>query len=328
MLNNFKNILTQIRKARERELAEYEDILGGRSGDYQIHELRVREAILRLELPFKTDIVSIMEARGSLYEEKDNKRSKKIKKTAHQVIDEWRNDSESRDTRQARRSFCHLLKGGGLLLYHHDHGSESEAVPAKDLPKILTRKSMLNFIDGLNIANSSKETFRGYANSLYEFLTKDLDLSQLMYAQENLLSLSDANKFFEFLECRALKSTTIRAFEDLFICRALTYIPLPAKRLFSLKAPDELNKCLNLEENKIMLPQSFIDLWKCFSIYDLLFPCKLNERLLHQKIRRLGDYAELSITLTPSILRSSLYSICYNNLYINSEVIHKLPIRE
>jgi hypothetical protein len=124
------------------------------------------------------------------------------------------------------------LLGGGFLRCSGRHDS---LITPEECSKLWPLENLLDFIENTECQESTKTTYRSYVKSLYQFLTKDLYKTPSLFAKKNTLSLYDAEKLFEFLETRALKSTAIRAFEDILICRALLYLPLPAKKMFSLE---------------------------------------------------------------------------------------------
>lgn len=321
MLETLKIILSRIRKERIEKLNSFPV--------REVVALLERKAILSLELPFETTPENILEARAIVYKQKEQKHRRKYQrkfevdkrkeKLAEEVIEEWI-ESESSNYQQAKSNFILFLKDRQLLRYYYFDG---KPLFAQDLHRDLPLALMLNAIEQSSFAASTQEKFRSLAHSLYTYLVKDLDTSSNTFAEKPLPSLYEVEKFFEYLETRALKSTTIRAYKDVFLARALFYVPLPAKKLFFLDPPDAVGKSLHYQERQFPIPASFIELWKGFAC-DKLFSQELNERLLHQKIRRLGEYAGLSIILTPSSLRKCMESICKVALNIDSETYKHL----
>jgi hypothetical protein len=121
-------------------------------------------------------------------------------------------------------------------------------------------------------------------------------------------------RFLDFLEQKALDSTSGRPYLALLICRALIYAPLPAQKLFSLGAPDEEQYTLECEGEKFHVTGQFIKFWKCFN-EPHLFPnslrnCKDPEKRLNTIIKRLSKRAKLPICLTPTMLRLVREACC------------------
>ncbi len=316
MLNKLKTALEQIRYAREQELLERKRILGGCG--FREDEYQKAKAILTLELPFRTNIEDVLEARASLYLQKQDRKEKKQEKTADTIITEWCNQEYESST-NSRTSFCELLQSRGILI---------RSLTISEIARKLPLQLMIEIIEKEPLKDSTKEVYTLYAKDLYEFLQKDLYISTNWFTKKDIISLFDVEKLFEYLEKRALKGNTIRAFEDVFLSRALFYAPVTTKKLFSISSLDRNTLDINCEDHSFPVPRSFVDLWNNFLLPShQLFPNEMNERVLHQKIRRLGEYAEVSLALTPSILRSSMESICYNYLFIEPEVIRLLPRR-
>ncbi len=199
---------------------------------------------------------------------------------------------------------------------------------AEDLPHILTLEAMEKIINEEDLDPATKKIYLSHARNLRLFIKKAYPNSPVMKGRRGRLSLSDAAKLFEFLETRALKSTTIRAYHDILLCRALFYAPLPEKKFFNLGPPDEEFSCLRSGNAVFCVPGSFLKLWKKFSHTDCLLGRMFDDRQLHKKIQRLGKYAELKIeSLTPSILRSSTKAIYFTDLLLSDDVIALLPKR-
>lgn len=121
-------------------------------------------------------------------------------------------------------------------------------------------------------------------------------------------------RFLDFLEQKALDSSSERPYLALLVCRALIYAPLPAEKLFSLGAPDEEQFTLECEGEKFHVTVEFIKIWKSFN-EPHLFPsslrnCKDPEKRLNTIIKRLSNGAKLPIRLTPTMLRRVRDACC------------------
>jgi hypothetical protein len=150
-----------------------------------------------------------------------------------------------------------------------------------------------------------------------------------LFGRRGRLSLRDSAKLFEFLETRALKSTTVDKYHDVLLCRALFYAPLPEKKFFVLGPPDEQSFCLRSDADVFWVPPSFIRLWKGFALSDRLLSRTFDDRGLQKKIQRLGQYAGLSIqSLSPSILRISAKTAYATYLLADDRTKSQLPKRK
>ena len=339
ILNNLKDTLQKIKLRREEELKPLERRIAAYQSSQQYlglkdlmnlgnnqniktftqDELIQRKMLLTLELPYKTDLLSVLETLGSIYKEKSEKRSRKLEKSADSILKEWCNEDKNKIT------FLNVLRARGTFHYDCD-------TPSENLGNIFCYEQMQNYLVCLSpkISDDTIRTYLSHAKNLSSFLNKDLHLSHNLFLQKESISLLEASRFFETLETRALKSSTIRAFEDLLLCRALTYIPVTGQQLFSLGIPDKDNLTIGCGTQMFNVPRTFIELCDCFSLSDRLLPKQLKgkeEKFLHQKIQRLGEYATLSVKLTPSILRKAFGPICCKALQINSQALQLLPRR-
>ena len=324
MIGRLKSALIKIRENREKELLLVAPTWIGEE------ERRKQRSLLILEPPFSIKKQDITLARATIRKDKEEKSKMKKSKTIYQIISAWKK-SGGPDEVIARGSFCDLLQRCHVLSYHRDLGYKTEPIRIDELvdSKSHLLPTMIQCIDQSQLENSKKTTYLGYAQHLCNFIEKDMHISPpITFKKKEHLSISDSEKLFDYLESRALRSTTVRAYSDLLLCRALFYAPLPAKKLFVLSAPTRKPKGWFVKVNKALfrVPTSLTTLWKAFSLEDRLLPENFDEDYLSQKLRRLGKYADLSTTLNPSILRRSLESVM-NELGIDPFVAEQTPPR-
>lgn len=357
MIEKLKSTLLEIRKERDldHDLRRYKDS----------ERYATRKAVLTLELPFETDSVSVLNARASAYQKRNIPRSdllnitseeeilpekvpvrmlkdgqelfseekinvkKSIKngsETPHNFIEKWIDSGNSTSTKNVRRTVYYILKKWIVKL--NNRLPKDQKLSAEELPHILTLETMEKIINEEDVDHTTKKVYLSQARNLNHFMMKAYPISPVLKGRRGRLSLNDAAKLFEFLETRALKSTTIRAYHDILLCRALFYAPLPEKEFFSLGPPTVASSCLCSGKDVFCVPRSFIKLWKEFSYTDCLLGRIFDNRQLHKKIQRLGKYAELKIeSLTPSIMRSSAKAIYFTDLLLSDDVIALLPKR-
>lgn len=325
MLDHLKRTLREIREERIEELASYKKIIQ----DFPDSERRYekRRAILVLELPFKTDAASLNSAKVGLFGSRRNQRNQKVAKPIKTIFIEWLR-SGAEHTQMLRQSFLDKLESEGFFTFFYETADGKKPMPIEDFPNRSPMETMLDFVGRMNVSKSTKATYSSYVKSFYEFVVSDLHPSSGEFSQfGESLSLFEAEKLFEYLEKRALRSSTTRVFLDILICRSLFYLRLSAKELFSLPNPNADTRTVHLDGQDWVIPSSFIRLWQHFSLAEYLFPKALNERTLYQKIHRLGGYAKVSTVLTPTILKSSLRAICQQDLRIGPKAISMLPRR-
>lgn len=303
MIDKLKSTLEKIREARAQELQK------GICSYVNEEVCQQKRAELVLELPFSTDQQHILEARSKEYQALNRISLKKRKQTAYKIIQQWIHSGLPEEIK-TRNSFCSFLQYYHVLSYHRDLGYKAEVIKSEELSKLLSLENMQHCINAYPPDDNLKHKYLNYAENLIAFINQDLYV-QAPIPKKQPLSLIEAGKFFEYLEERALKSTTIRAYTDIILCRTLLYASLPAKKIFELGPPKSKTSrwCLQSDDITFPVPRSFVALWRALSFKDRLLPKACNEDQLSKKISRLGKYAGLQTALNPSILRNSLPSL-------------------
>lgn len=250
-------------------------------------------------------------------------------KTFRDVLEYWVKSSNSEKKKRDKRSFIELLKKNRIFTENHLNqpleivtlSNEKEVSEITNILYIFTLRAYRE-IPTLEIPESSKNTYLGYISKIEEMITDYFsEIGKVLWVPylentpcaetpKNCFNLQrrEIAKFLEFLEQKALNSKSIRPYLALLVCRALIYAPLPAQKLLSLEAPNEQNSSLELEGQQFHVTDQFIALWKYLN-ESYLFPsslrdCKDPEKRLNTMIKRLGKRANLSISLTPKMLRS------------------------
>jgi hypothetical protein len=348
MLEKLKSVLLEIRKSREDDLCRYKLLCGD-----DPERVEKRKSILTLELPYQTDTASMLHARSIAYQEKDGARNallgmssaiwyltaegdqalkpeKVPSKNAIKLINEWINSVGVGAARRRRTVWNKLKESDQIQCFFASPSNPDgklENVPAGELPHILSRRRVEQIIDHLDVDDSAKTIYRSHANSLLEFLSTALPVTEVLAGHRSRLSANDAAKLFDFLETRALKGTTIRAYQDILLVRAMFYAPVTEKELFDLGLPNEQSRTLQSGDAYYRIPCSFISLRKALPQSDRLLGRQFDPRQLHKKIRRLGDYAGLGMSLTPSMLRRFAKSTLFAVLEIDGRTASSLPLR-
>lgn len=325
MLESLKSILIQIQNDRKDELLKSVP-------DYQDKKERERGSLaLFLEPPFSIKQFDRMVTYEKCANEDREKIQNKRHKTAYRIIQEWIYTG-SNGIAQVREEFCRYLNSHGLLEFHHYFESSSyipTPITAEELSERFHAYSVTEWINESRLEDTLKKTYLDMTAELEAHIKKDLYITPIqIFKKAQPLTLAELAHLFECLEKRALRSTTVRAFTDILIARALVYAPLPAKKLFSLPPPTKSPQgwVLTCDNKPFSVPYSFVKLSQALSSPTRLLPKVLSEDLLSKKIRNLGRYAEISTTLNPSILRLSLESLM-TDLKLNSRAADLLPRR-
>lgn len=244
--------------------------------------------------------------------------------TIDEFLNLWVNESDNISTQRSRRSFVRLMRQADPQKKYHQHkklyfiiekitGHENEKRITSNLTAFIYRA--YKFFEN----KKSKDTYLSYVSQLeckldYFLLGMEKLLWRPFHRDHPQFTGEVLTRFLDFLEKTALKSTSKRPYLALLICRALIYAPLPAQKLFSLRAPDEKQCTLECEGEKFHVTGQFIEFWKCFN-ESQLFPsslrnCKDPEKRLNTIIKRLSKRAELPICLTPTMLRLVREACC------------------
>lgn len=351
MLDLPKSILLKIREEREKALTKHRitcSALMNGPPDRNADFYSKRRALLALELPFETDPASIMRARSSAFQQREVERdtflnirseidisikknvnsgeeitcgrAKKLQgKSAYVLLEEWINSPSNEETSKARRTLVNALKPG-IQNFYHQHPAYTHlpnfslaSVSASELADVVTWERIEEAINTMKIETTTKDAYRSHGRNLVNFLSKSRSSAPCVLGPDTELSVADAEKIFDYLEVRALKSSTPRAFEDLLLVRALFYIPIESRALFEIGAPDEETRSVLHEGKPYYLPNSFISLRNALFPSNKLLKGKFSEKLLdnqlYKKINRLGRYAGLSTDLTPSKFRQFAKSV-------------------
>jgi hypothetical protein len=299
MIERLKECLQRIREDRLKKMEAFDD----RKGEDARNKYR---DILTLELPHDVDEKNKYVARGSIYTRHEAKRDEKLKKTPQELILDWQNTNESSE-RKEKAALCDFLQHRKVLRYYYHHNGTPEPYSIEQFSKVVELEGMLFEIDNCDLNDEFKNRYKLHAESLHNYIHKDLFLFPLIRKRHPHATLAEMAQFFNYLENRAMKGSTIRAFEDIILCRAIEYIPVPAKKLFALGPPR--GQLCEFEGNTILLPLSFIELRKELSEDQRLISRAFGENQLSKKIKRLGKYAGLPECFNLSVLRNSIGSI-------------------
>ncbi len=316
MLKDLKKILQKIQVDRAEELSEEIDVYKER-----------QESLLKLELPYSTKAGDMFLPQAEAASVRDAKKRAKVHSFSKTFVDEWiKSDPKDVEKREVFCDFLHRYVSFGF--YQHTEGEKPIKLSVQDLISRFSLDFVIDKIKTAPIAVSLKTEYEKQAADLYAFLDKDIE-SPLTFRHKGPISSSELCKLFEYLEKRALKSTAVRSFYDILLCRALFYAPLSAKKLFDLDVPQKKGERYYLisDGQEFPVPRSFVELWKAFKLKDALFPYAFDEDLLSRKIRRLGEYAKINSLLSISVLKMSQQSVYQNELGLLPEALSLLPSR-
>jgi hypothetical protein len=298
MIDRLKECLKEIREERVKILESFPSW----KGEGERNKMR---DILILELPHTMNDLNRVFARASLYNQHQAKREEKLKQLPQEVVAQWQKQGTEAERGQ-KAIFCDFLHQWGVGYYHCNDGTP-KAYTVEEFTKRFPLEGALARIEIEGLSDEFKNCFKSLAEDLYNYINKDLYFSPLIRKRYPTVSCSALVQFFEYLENRALESSTPRAFEDLLLCRVIQYTPLPTKKLFSIGAPK--GQIYEFEGNTFMVPLSYIKLHGLVSESEMLISKAFSENQLSKKIKRLGKYAGISEEFNFSVLRNSIGSI-------------------
>jgi hypothetical protein len=298
MIDQLKRCLKEIRGERIKVLESVPEWKG-------IEERNKMRDILILELPHSIDDINKVFSRSSLYLQHAVKREEKLKQSPQELILKWKKQGNNAEE-AARVAFCDFLQQSGVQYYHYHEGTP-QAYTIEEFSKLFPLAEVISCIERSSLNKEFKKKYILFAEDLFNYINKDMFFSPLIRKRYSGVSRSSLAQFFEYLEQRALKSSTIRAFEDLLLCRVIEYTPLPTKKLFSLGAPR--GQIYEFEGHSFYVPTSFMKLHGLISASERLISRPFSENQLSKKIKRLGKYAGMSEKFNFSVLRNSIGSI-------------------
>jgi hypothetical protein len=315
MIDRLKDCLREIREDRLKTLESVPAWKG------EEEHIKIRD-ILILELPYSIDEKNKVFARSSLYMQHVAKREEKLKKSPQEVVIQWQKQGIGAEER-LRAAFRDFLQQCGVRYYYYHNGTP-QAYTIEEFSKVFPLEEMISCVEKGNLNDEFKRYYKSLAEDLHNYINKDLSFVPLIRKRYPTASRSAMVQFFDYLENRALKGSTIRAFEDLLLCRVIEYTPLPTKKLFSIGAPK--GQIYEFEGNSFWVPQSFMKLQGLVSESERLISRVFSENQLSKKIKRLGKYAGISEKFNFSVLRNSIGSI-QEELDIDSELSRLLSRR-
>src|SRR5690606_1890067 len=122
--------------------------------------------------------------------------------------------------------------------------------------------------------------------------------------------------------CFSIRSLSV---QDIVLLRAMLYAPISGSDFFSLSRPNE-QSMICVGNYSFPVPQSFVVLYNYFPGSDCLLARSFDEKQLNKKLHRLGEYAGIDETVTPSTFRLFAQSV-WSALLINDRTKVYLPRR-
>jgi hypothetical protein len=315
----YRKILIEMKEQRQQELESYRSLcseIEANMSDYPEVWVNKRKALLTLELPFKTDLISVNQAL-------------KEKPPMGLTLEDWAahdlplNIDAYLEAKYKRASFIRFLRSRWPQVNVVNHSANEEEkldVPLEDFIHRIPCKALLQAIESANIEESSKKVYQSYARGLIAYAKK-------MGIKTNVNKGIEAETlaiYFNYLEERCLRSYSIQPYKDLIELRLLFYVPIQSTHLNLLNL-SHLNSSIQLIEHqnqRFQIPKTFIDLSKSVLRKGESF-LKRDPKQLNKFVLDTAKAAGLPSKITPSLIKHSLRFICHSEGFM----MESLPLR-
>lgn len=329
-----RKILQYIRKQRDQEIEEYRLLCSKIEADipnYTEDAIKKRQSILTLEFPYKTDTVSVNQSLVTLIEmsESGNELKKTVRKYGTKADTSERLTNFYYNNKYQDNSFKNFLHSESIwpkvqVIKHNLQGkitiSPAENVPEEDLAYALPREKLFKNIHEANLKDSSKRIYRCYAR---KHVKEADEVVGNTYIREGIDSYTLA-AYFNYLEERCLKSTSLQPYKDLIEVRLLFYVPIKTNLLNQITLSDinVLSQQLHYTDNQYRFPSTFIELAR--SVFSKREPLlEKSTKKLDKFVSQTAARLKLNEKITPTLIRRSQGYIAQQEGYI----IEKLPLR-
>lgn len=319
-----------MRKQREQELEEYRILCSKIESDVVGHPENLilkRRSILTLELPFKTDAVSVNQA---LIEEKD------FFENPRQVEEDLPKSTDYLYNAKYREaSFENFLHSESIWpkaieIKYSSKGNitfkPAEKIPEEDLDNCsLPCHELMKNISNYPLKESSKKVYHCLARQ-YITPIQEMDVHMMIAKVNRRIGIeSDClAAYFNYLEERCLKSGSLRHYRDLIEVRLLFYVPITSKDLNQCKLSNinESTQLLRCRGTYHRLPTTLIELIRATIPEDepLL---KRDTKQLNKFVSQTSATIGLKNKITPKLIRRSQDFIAHREGYIKE----RLPLR-
>jgi hypothetical protein len=329
-------ILEALRAERTRELEEFK-IYGNLWHDDGKELIAHRKAILTLELPFKTDSVSLNESWVNT--------RKREKSKVENVFEKWFSSYRNFDQKDAKNSFRTTLKSAlheqvdicsnSFEVIFKDKVREL-IVPAEDLNRVSVLQAFAELIERANFTEATKENYLLRLDAIFRPITYENNIVSRLYKQRqtrallrsqpkllgNKLNISPNKRrvfleticpyelanFFDYLESRYLKSNKKEHLVDLVEIRFMFYAPLSCQELHRIKMENIGSNSLVCQETHFNFPESFMELASSVKASSDTLMTK-NEKQLYKLILNLSNSCGLKKVITPTYIKKGLQAI-------------------
>lgn len=223
-----------MREQRMNDLKDYKKTLEA-IGDFSLQEkdrlIAEKASILKLELPFKTDTVSLMESYEKIYSPKADWNSKKHATNFRSTEEEvWQ-----------RNSFFKSLYKHQILPIFYQEGTETFEIPIEDFHLETVYQVIKKRILDSELKESMKKKWCSKLNSLRShqqngYASAVSQIREIKPPKE--IDLFAPPGFFEYLEDQFLKTGSNEDFRNLAAIRLAFYLDIPTRGLSQIKFKD------------------------------------------------------------------------------------------
>ncbi|CCB89128.1 hypothetical protein [Simkania negevensis] len=326
--------LLTIRRERQEELHEYSSILSAFSFDSK-NLLRRRYNLLTLELPHKTDTLSVNEAWVSDYllrefenssERSLSEKEKFNRKVRNRFPERDQKNYKNEENLYQQRCWINKFESLDLKIENISYDSDGRAtrelktISDDDMESSIVRKEVIKeFIKGCR-----KEGSKRVQTSLCKQFLKRESRSNKVFVQEadivaaikfgRVCCSSEMAKLYEYLENRCLLKGKEEYYKNLCETRLLLYVPkgIPTLKTIKLSDIDIRSKVIKVGDEVYSVPETFIRLAK--SLYrPTQFIFKSTNDQIFKLVARAVKKADLLKDITPKLIRQCLSHVYFEN---------------
>jgi hypothetical protein len=270
--------------------------------------------LLLLELPFKIDIVSLMEMWGE-----ERRREQELKqRSIMSLVEQWIKSARDSDIGKNRRNAINALIKSGVLFVRYD-GNEFNAfqfLQHNSDPAFNQRQSLIRYDSPL-----TKKTYKQAYRNLIKFVSKTLyghSLKRSKRPKKPLkrairgLELYEVATIFNALELEALKGKSDIGMRDLIAFRLILYagesVDIKDILMLERKGIDFENNLVHIRRTTFECSTTFMRLLKSYlgprrkMLFAQTVSCDFNQELINKKVSVHGVYKKNNCILIFNML--------------------------
>lgn len=281
--------------------------------------------LLLLELPFKIDIVNLM----NMWTEKRVSKESRKQTSILQILEDWAKSANDKENERNRRNAIQMLINKGIVFVCYD-GAELKLSEFLQANPLVAVKRQISAIRYLKIA--TKKTYQVHFNSFLKFIEKFLYGHSSRRGKKfkplkrgiRALELSEVASIFNQLELQALKSNSDISLKYLLIFRLILYAgeSVEIKDILKLerKNIDFDNNIIRIKKKSVECSATFMKLLKSYlgSRRQIIFrEVDSEQNLINKRLNSVCKKCDVSLEVFPQCIQRSFIYILKKEGVIN-----------